>query len=147
MAYCHHEKWDGSGYPNGLKGEEIPLCARIMAAADVLDALISQRLYKDPVPVDEAMVIFEKSKGLHFEPCIADAVINLKNLIKIIDEDFKTTEASTNAEELEWWMRYHSNAVKIELRTDFIGASTLPQSTVFSGVTKHSKTDKINYLT
>lgn len=138
MAYCHHEKWDGSGYPNGLKGEEIPLCARIMAAADVLDALISQRLYKDPVPVDEAMVIFEKSKGLHFEPCIADAVINLKNLIKIIDEDFKTTEASTNAEELEWWMRYHSNAVKIELHTDFIGASTSPQSTVFSGVTKHS---------
>ena len=138
MAYCHHEKWDGSGYPNGLKGEKIPLCARIMAAADVLDALISQRLYKEPVPVDEAMEVFEKSKGLHFEPCIADAVINLRNLIKIIDEDFKTTEASTNAEELEWWMRYHSNAVKIEVRTDFIGASTSPESSVFSSVTKNS---------
>ncbi|EID85635.1 response regulator [Treponema sp. JC4] len=132
MAYCHHEKWDGSGYPNGLKGKEIPLCARIMAAADVLDALISQRLYKEPMPVEEAMAVFERAKGMHFEPCIADAVINLKNLITIIDEDFKTTEASTNAEELEWWMKYHSSTVKIEVHTDFIGASTEPQSAVFT---------------
>ena len=132
MAFYHHEKWDGSGYPNKLKGTEIPLCARIMAAADVLDALISQRLYKDPMPVDEAMEVFEKSKGLHFEPCIADAVINLKNLISIIDEDFKMQESSTNAEELEWWMRYHSNAVKFEVKTDFIGASTEPQSAVYN---------------
>ena len=132
MAYCHHEKWDGSGYPNGLKGKEIPLCARIMAAADVLDALISQRLYKEPMPVEEAMEVFERSKGMHFEPCIADAVINLKNLISIIDEDFKTTEASTNAEELEWWMKYHANTVKIEVHTDFIGASTEPQSVVYN---------------
>lgn len=109
MALCHHEKWDGSGYPNHLAGTEIPLCARIMAAADVLDALISQRLYKEPVSIEEAMEIFKKSSGLHFEPCIADAVINCKSLIEIIDTDFKTSEASTNAEELEWWMRYHSN--------------------------------------
>ena len=132
MAYYHHEKWDGSGYPNNLKGTDIPLCARIMAAADVLDALISQRLYKEPMPVEQAMDVFEKSKGMHFEPCIADAVIRLKNLISIIDEDFKTQEASTNAEELEWWMQYHSNAVKIEVKTDFIGASTEPQSKVYS---------------
>lgn len=136
MAYCHHEKWDGSGYPNGLKGKEIPLCARIMAAADVLDALISQRLYKEPMPIDEAMDVFEKSKGLHFEPCIADAVISLKNLIRIIDEDFKTTEASTNAEELEWWMKYHANSeansIKIELHSDFIGESTSPASQMYN---------------
>lgn len=109
MAYCHHEKWDGSGYPNGLSGEQIPLCARIMAAADVLDALISQRLYKDPMSVEEAMSVFNKSKGLHFEPCIADAVIACKTLIFIIDQDFKTSEASTNAEELSWWKHYHEN--------------------------------------
>lgn len=136
MAYCHHEKWDGSGYPTGLKGNEIPLCARIMAAADVLDALISQRLYKEAMPVDEAMDVFEKSKGLHFEPCIADSVIRLKNLISIIDEDFKTTESSSNAEELEWWMQYHSNTeaknMKIEIHTDFIGASTSPESDVYT---------------
>ena len=129
MAFCHHEKWDGSGYPSGLKGKEIPLCARIMAAADVLDALISQRLYKEPMPVEEAMEVFERSKGLHFEPCIVEAVVKLKNLIKIIDEDFKTSEASTNNEELEWWMRYHSNveakSLKVELHTDFIQASAV----------------------
>jgi response regulator RpfG family c-di-GMP phosphodiesterase len=110
MTYCHHEKWDGTGYPRGLVGENIPLCARIMAAADVLDALISQRLYKEPMTIDETMDVFEKSKGMHFEPCIADAVINSRKLIAIIDHDFKVSEASTNAKELEWWQRYHSNA-------------------------------------
>ncbi|MCR4580603.1 MAG: HD domain-containing protein [Treponema sp.] len=109
MAYHHHEKWDGSGYPNGLSGEQIPLCARIMTAADSLDAMISQRLYKDPLSVDEAMDVFEKCKGSHFEPCIADAVINCKHLITLIDQDFKTSEASENAKELEWWHSYHEN--------------------------------------
>ena len=104
MTYCHHEKWDGTGYPRGLVGKNIPLCARIMA---VLDALISQRLYKDPMSIEETMDVFQKSKGMHFEPCIADAVINSRNLIIIIDHDFKVSEASTNAKEFEWWQRYH----------------------------------------
>ncbi len=109
MALYHHEKWDGSGYPYGLAGEAIPLSARIMAAADVLDALISQRLYKDPMSVDEAMDVFEKAKGSQFDPCIADAVIRIKPLIALIDSDFKANEASQNAEELAWWQRYHAN--------------------------------------
>lgn len=109
MAYCHHEKWDGTGYPRCLKGTEIPLSARIMAAADVLDALISQRLYKDPMSIEEAMEVFKKSKGTHFEPCIADAVIASEALINLIDQDFKNSEASTNNEELEWWQRYHNS--------------------------------------
>lgn len=109
MAYCHHEKWDGLGYPRGIAGKEIPLSARIMAAADVLDALISQRLYKDPMSVEEAMEVFRKSKGTHFEPCIADAVINSGKLIELIDGDFKTAEAETNNKELEWWQRYHDS--------------------------------------
>jgi len=113
MAYCHHEKWDGSGYPRGLKEKEIPLCARIMTAADVLDALISQRLYKDPMSIEEAMGVFRKSKGMLFEPCIADAVIACEALISIIDQDFKSSEASTNNEELEWWQRYHKNLEKV----------------------------------
>ena len=108
MAYFHHEKWDGTGYPNGVSHYDIPLCARIMAAADVLDALISQRLYREPLSIDEAMDIFSKSRGLHFEPCIADAVINCRSLIETIDKDFKIAEAESNAEELEWWQRYHS---------------------------------------
>ncbi|MCH5293044.1 MAG: HD domain-containing protein [Treponema sp.] len=109
MAYHHHEKWDGTGYPNGLAGTQIPLCARIMAAADVLDALLSQRLYKDPMTIEETMDVFEKSKGGHFEPCIAQAVINCRNVIELMDKDFKTSEAATNAQELEWWRRYHEN--------------------------------------
>ena len=113
MAYCHHEKWDGSGYPRGIAGKEIPLEARIMAAADVLDALVSQRLYKEPMSVEEAMKVFRKSSGSHFEPCIAEAVIKNQSLIELIDKDFKTNEAATNAEELEWWQRYHSTFNKV----------------------------------
>ena len=112
MAYFHHEKWDGSGYPNGVARFDIPLCARIMAAADVLDALISQRLYKEPLSIHEAMDVFAKSKGYHFEPCIADAVINSESLIELIDKDFKTAESEENAKELEWWQRYHNNFEK-----------------------------------
>lgn len=78
-----------------------------MAAADVLDALTSKRLYKDPMTVDEAIDVFEKSKGSHFEPCIAEAVIHCKKLIELIDNDFKTAEAVSQSEELQWWLRYH----------------------------------------
>lgn len=75
MALYHHEKWDGSGYPNKVAGKDIPLCARIMAAADVLDALLSKRQYKEAMSIDEAFSIFEESRGTHFEPCIVDAVL------------------------------------------------------------------------
>ena len=109
MALYHHEKWDGSGYPYGLAGDAIPLSARIMAAADVLDALISQRLYKDPMTIDDAMKVFEESKGSQFDPLIADAVIRLKPVIELIDNDYKASEAVQNAEELAWWQRYHAN--------------------------------------
>jgi len=112
MAYFHHEKWDGTGYPNGISGKDIPLCARIMTAADVLDALTSQRLYKDPMSVKEAMKVFAQSSGTHFEPCIAQAVCNCEGYITLVDEDFKTKEANVNAQELEWWHKYHSNFEK-----------------------------------
>lgn len=108
MAYCHHEKWNGTGYPRFLKGEQIPLCARIMAAADVLDALLSRRLYKEPMSIDEAIHIFEETKGTHFEPCIAAAVVDCKDEIVEIDAEFKKTEEESNVEELEWWKKYSS---------------------------------------
>lgn len=108
IAYSHHEKWDGKGYPEGIKGTDIPLCARIMAAADVLDALISQRLYKRPFSIDEAMDIFVKERGHQFEPCISDAIIKLKDKIIPIDKYFKESEINENTEELEWWKNFHS---------------------------------------
>ncbi|MCR4790620.1 MAG: HD domain-containing protein [Treponemataceae bacterium] len=108
MAYCHHEKWDGTGYPQNLVGNQIPFPARVMAAADVLDALISQRLYKEPMTVEDAMKVFEENKGSHFEPCIAEAVIRSKDKIKYINEEFKRKESEKNSAELEWWQNYHS---------------------------------------
>ena len=107
MSLYHHEKWDGSGYPYGVAGEAIPLCARIMAAADVLDALISVRLYKEPLSVDEAMKVFESEKGKHFEPCIAEAVIALKDKILVLERDFTTEEAAKFEDELLRWQKFH----------------------------------------
>ncbi len=78
VACYHHEKWDGSGYPNGLKGEDIPLCARIMAVADVFDALVSERVYKSAMSIDEAMDILQKDAGSHFDPEIVDIFLKLR---------------------------------------------------------------------
>jgi len=82
IAMYHHERWDGGGYPIGLKGDDIPLCARIMAAADVLDALLSKRQYKEAMSIDKAMDIFKESSGSHFEPCIVEAVLACKDSIE-----------------------------------------------------------------
>ncbi|GAA4013662.1 two-component system response regulator [Actimicrobium antarcticum] len=73
LALCHHEKWDGSGYPRGLKGEEIPLMARIVALADVFDALMSERPYKQAWPVEAAIRHVEEQSGRHFDPALLPA--------------------------------------------------------------------------
>lgn len=88
MAWYHHEKWDGTGYPRGIKGTDIPLCGRIMAAADVLDALLSRRLYKDAFEMEKTFEIIEDLKGKQFEPCIVDALISLRpEIIQILQDD------------------------------------------------------------
>ena len=74
LAHYHHEKWNGTGYPCGLKGEEIPLSARIMAVADVFDALVSKRSYKDGFPFEKAMEIIRDGAGTHFDPNVAGAL-------------------------------------------------------------------------
>lgn len=68
----HHEKFDGSGYPNGLKGDEIPLNARIFAVVDVFDALTSRRPYKAPLPLTETLAILREGSGSHFDPALVD---------------------------------------------------------------------------
>ena len=70
VAHYHHERWDGSGYPEGLRGEEIPLEARIMAVADVYDALVSKRVYKDSMPFDKADAIILSGMGTQFDPAL-----------------------------------------------------------------------------
>ena len=79
IAVSHHEKWDGTGYPNGLKGEDIPLSGRIMAIADVYDALTSKRVYKDSMPPEKAFDIIVEGRGTHFDPDIIDIVITIKD--------------------------------------------------------------------
>jgi len=76
---AHHEKWDGSGYPEGLKGEQIPLEGRLMAIADVYDALISERPYKKAFPHEKACQIIEEGSGSHFDPVLVDVFIRVKN--------------------------------------------------------------------
>lgn len=73
IAYGHQEKWDGSGYPQGIAGEAIPLSARLMALADVYDALISRRVYKRPFSHEEACRMIEEGRGSHFDPDVVDA--------------------------------------------------------------------------
>jgi len=84
VAKYHHEKWDGSGYPEGLKGTQIPIEARIVAIADVFDALTTKRPYKDPWPVEKAFDLIAREKGQHFDPELTDVFLNQKEqLLKI----------------------------------------------------------------
>jgi putative two-component system response regulator len=79
IAWCHHEKWDGTGYPRGLRGDEIPVSARLMAFADVYDALISKRAYKRAFPHDAAVSIIREGAGKHFDPDIAVAFFGVSD--------------------------------------------------------------------
>ncbi|HRP47045.1 MAG TPA: PAS domain S-box protein [Trueperaceae bacterium] len=77
IPYCHHEKWDGSGYPRGLKGEQIPLAARIFAVVDVFDALTSERPYREAWPVDRAAQFIRDGSGTHFDPAVVEAFFEM----------------------------------------------------------------------
>ena len=71
IATYHHEKWNGKGYPEGLREQDIPISARIMAIADVYDALTMERVYKEAFPVERALAIIEEEAGAHFDPVLA----------------------------------------------------------------------------
>ncbi|MFH0918835.1 MAG: HD domain-containing phosphohydrolase [Fibrobacterota bacterium] len=91
LARYHHEKWDGSGYPNSLKGIEIPIACRIAAIADVFDALTSKRPYKEPFSVEKALAIIMEGRGSHFDPDVVDAFFAIQDEIltikKLYDDD------------------------------------------------------------
>jgi response regulator RpfG family c-di-GMP phosphodiesterase len=89
IAYCHHERWDGSGYPRGLTGEAIPLSARIMAVADVYDALISRRDYKEAYTHEAALLEMAGESGRHFDPDILEAMLNIADQFQQIAESYK----------------------------------------------------------
>lgn len=88
LAAHHHERWDGKGYPDGLAGEDIPLSARIMAVADVFDALVSKRSYKPGFPFEKALAIINEGVGTQFDPIVAKAFLHLKEEVRRIAESF-----------------------------------------------------------
>lgn len=93
IAYSHQEKWDGSGYPRGLAGEAIPLSARLMALADVYDALISRRVYKPPLPHALAAEIIRKGRGVHFDPDLVVAFLELAGEFQAIADRYPDSDA------------------------------------------------------
>ncbi len=92
IAYSHHEKWDGSGYPRGLAGEDIPISGRLMAIVDVYDALISKRVYKRPFGHEKAVAIIRAGRGSHFDPAMVDAFLELAEKFRSIALQFADHE-------------------------------------------------------
>lgn len=97
IAYTHQEKWDGSGYPQGLKEEDIPVSGRLMALADVYDALISRRVYKPPFPHSKAVAIIEEGKGSHFDPDMVDAFLEIHEEFREIAIEYADHEEEREA--------------------------------------------------
>lgn len=93
VAHFHHEKWDGNGYPDGLSGEQIPLEARIMALADVFDALVSKRVYKESYSYDKAFGIIEESCGSHFDPVLCKEFMECREQLEALFDSYETQEA------------------------------------------------------
>ncbi len=104
IAYGHQEKWDGKGYPEGLAGDAIPISARLMAVADVYDALISRRVYKEGMPHEKAVAIIQEGRGTHFDPDMVDAFLEVEAQFRAIaaqyadsDEDMAHKAAALQA--------------------------------------------------
>lgn len=99
IAHSHHEKWDGSGYPEGIGGDDIPISARLMAVADVYDALISRRVYKDGMPHEKALEIIMQGRGSHFDPDIADAFFAASEEFRAVAARYVDDDQTLNAKE------------------------------------------------
>jgi len=89
ICYSHQEKWDGSGYPEGLRGEQIPVSARLMAVADVYDALISKRLYRPAFSHETAVELIRQARGEHFDPDVVDAMLAIEETFMAIGTEFR----------------------------------------------------------
>ncbi|MGQ0711934.1 MAG: response regulator [Rhodoferax sp.] len=99
IALYHQEKWDGSGYPEGRRGDDIPLSARLMAVADVYDALISRRVYKDGMPHDKAVAIMAEGRGSHFDPDVLDAFMALQDRFRAIAAEYADNDEALQAKQ------------------------------------------------
>ncbi len=101
VSLCHHEKWDGSGYPQGLAGEEIPLSARLVALVDVYDALVHRRVYRPALPEAEALDIMQQGRGSHFDPALFDCFIDLLPEFRRIRTELNKSAQPAHADKAE----------------------------------------------
>ena len=92
IAWTHHEKWDGTGYPRGLAGEDIPVPGRLMAVADVYDALISKRVYKPAIPHEKAVSMIREGSGSHFDPDLVNAFLQVSSHLNDIARKYMNSE-------------------------------------------------------
>ena len=106
VVLCHQEKWDGSGYPRALAGTDIPVSARIIALADVYDALITSKVYKEGVPHDKAAQIIFSERGAHFDPDMVDAFVEIQDSFAEIAQRFADTDA-----DMQHKIEYMANAI------------------------------------
>lgn len=98
MAYTHQEKWDGTGYPEGISGDDIPISGRLMAVADVYDALISKRVYKLPMSHEKAVAIIKEGAGTHFDPDVVDAFLAVADEFHNIAQKYMDNEEDLKPE-------------------------------------------------
>ena len=98
IAFGHHEHWDGTGYPKGLAGEEIPLAARIVAIVDVYDALSTKRIYKEAIPHEKCVDMIREGAGLHFDPYLVQIFLKLEPEFRQIARNFKDIREAQSAE-------------------------------------------------
>lgn len=101
IAYTHHERWDGTGYPRGLRGDEIPLCGRIMALADVYDAMTTRRVYKVAYAHDQVVAQIFSQRGGHFDPEVVDAFLDVADRFREIAEQFRDSDSGARIKALD----------------------------------------------
>ncbi len=111
IAFSHHEKWDGSGYPQALAGQHIPVSARLVAIADVYDALISDRIYRSGVPHHDAVAVIFEGRDSHFDPDMVDVFIEIQDDFHAIAERFADNEL-----DMQKKMEYMANAIAEDVR-------------------------------
>jgi putative two-component system response regulator len=146
IAYTHQEKWDGSGYPRGLKEEEIPVSGRLMALADVYDALISKRVYKPPMPHEEAVGIIQAGKGRHFDPDVVEAFLEIQATFRNIaltyadyEEERELLKAGMPCSEVPAWgigrvLLVEDNEINLEIMKNQLTSMGLDVDTAANGL-------------
>ena len=157
IAFSHQEKWDGSGYPQGLKGDQIPICGRLMAVADVYDALISKRVYKPPFSHEDAVKIVKDGSNSHFDPDVVDAFLELENTFRNIaltyadfDEERQMLGGTTKLQSakgrpIETILLVEDNEINLEIMQSQLASLGYQVDTAVNGKDALAKYQKKNY--